>query len=88
MQYRRARTKGGTYFFTVVTHGRRPFLGEERHVDLLRTCIKAVMERHPFTIDAMVVMPDHIHAIWTLPEDDRNFWNQVEFDKEQIYEAM
>jgi putative transposase len=35
--------------------------------------MKAVMERHPFTIDAMVVMPDHIHAIWTLPEDDRNF---------------
>jgi putative transposase len=73
MEYRRARTSGGTYFFTVVTHNRRKFLCDPDNVVLLRSVIKNVMLLHPFIINAMVVMPDHIHALWTLPDDDNNY---------------
>lgn len=73
MRYRRARTTGGTYFFTVVTHNRRNFLCTPENVALLRSVFKKVMARHPFAIEAMVVMPDHLHALWTLPEGDNNY---------------
>jgi putative transposase len=80
MRYRRARTKGGTYFFTLVTHNRRKFLSAPENVALLRSVLKNVMARHPFTIDAMVIMPDHLHALWTLPAGDDNYairWSLV-----------
>jgi putative transposase len=55
MRYRRARTKGGTYFFTVVTHNRRKILCDPENVALLREVFKKVMARHSFAIDAMVI---------------------------------
>ena len=73
MQYRRARIKGGTYFFTVVTHRRRRFLCQAENVELLRNALRHVMKRHPFKIDAFVLLPDHLHCIWTLPQEDHDF---------------
>ena len=73
MQYRRARAKGGTYFFTLVTHKRREILCDLENVKLLREAFKYVMDRHPFTIDAHVILPDHLHFIWTLPSGDNDF---------------
>lgn len=73
MQYRRARTPGGTYFFTVVTHRRQRFLCEPENVVLLKAVFRSVMAAHPFLVDAMVVLPDHIHCLWTLPADDLDF---------------
>ena len=73
MQYRRAKFAGGTYFFTVVTHYRRRILCEQQNIDLLRHIFAEVMDNHPFTIDACVVLPDHLHCIWTLPPDDNDF---------------
>ena len=64
MQYRRAKAKGGTYFFTVVTYDRRRILCAPDNVSLLRTVFKRVMERHPFKIDAFVLLPDHLHSIF------------------------
>ena len=43
------------------------------HADVLRAVIREVQSRHPFQIDAMVVLPDHLHAIWTLPKNDKDF---------------
>ena len=63
MDYRRVRVAGAACFFTVVTAGRRPVLVE--HVDRLRTAFRRVAERRPFRIDAIVVLPDHLHAMWT-----------------------
>lgn len=80
MQYRRVRTKGGTYFFTVVTHNRRKILCEKENVALLRFALKYVLSRHPFKIDSFVLLPEHLHCIWTLPEGDCDFstrWNLV-----------
>jgi len=71
--YRRANAKGGTYFFTVVTYRRQRFLCNENVRNALREGIKATQSAHPFTIDAWVLLPDHLHCIWTLPPDDTDF---------------
>jgi putative transposase len=72
MEYRRAYVKGGCYFFTVNLADRKSDLLVQ-HIDLLRNAIKIVKENHPFTVNAIVVLPDHLHCIWTLPELDCNY---------------
>ncbi len=72
MQYRRADIPGGTYFFTVNLAERdRTVLVD--HVGSLRLAMREVMARHPFGIDAIVILPDHLHALWTLPVGDCDF---------------
>ena len=61
--YRRARAAGGTYFFTVVTYRRQNIFVDEFAINELRNAIKWVKQKHPFQIDACVVMPDHLHAV-------------------------
>jgi putative transposase len=73
MQYRRATMEGGTYFFTLVTYNRQRLLCLPTNVSLLRDAFGYVIGKHPFTIDACVVLPDHLHCIWTLPQGDSNF---------------
>jgi putative transposase len=72
MRYRRAGIPGASYFFTVNLADRSQTLLVD-HADVLRTVISEVQSRHPFRIDAMVLLPDHLHAIWTLPNNDKNF---------------
>lgn len=72
MQYRRARIKGGTYFFTVALANRSGSLLTD-HADLLRGVMAGVKSRYPFRMDAIVVLPEHLHALWTLPPDDNDF---------------
>ena len=70
--YRRNSLAGGRFFFTVNLAERRLKLLTD-HVEKLRTAFREVRRHHLFTIDAMVVLPDHLHTIWTLPEDDADF---------------
>lgn len=70
--YRRHRIAGGTYFFTVNLADRRRSLLTD-HIDLLRVALRYTRLRHPFAIDAIVVLPDHMHAVWTLPNGDGDF---------------
>jgi putative transposase len=80
MRYRRDRTSGATYFFTVVTWQRKTWFADVDNVARLRAALREVRARHPFLIDAMVVLPDHLHCLWTLPPDDDNYpmrWNRV-----------
>ncbi len=79
MRYRRVKLRGASYFFTVNLAERKSHLLME-HVDVLRESIRHVKKAHPFAIDAMVIMPDHLHAVWTLPEGDNDFstrWNLI-----------
>lgn len=79
-RYRRANIPGATYFFTVVTHRRRRFLCDADVRVALREAISQVRSHDPFRIDAWVLLPDHLHAIWTLPPDDARFalrWQQI-----------
>lgn len=80
MRYRRVYTPGSIYFFTVVTSKRLPLFSNDIAVSLLREAIQAEMARRPFRIDAMVILPDHIHTLWTLPFDDSDYsirWRNI-----------
>jgi len=70
--YRRAFVAGGSWFFTVNLLDRRSRLLVEQ-VEALREAVSATRHRFPFQIDAMVVLPDHLHAVWTLPDNDFDF---------------
>ena len=73
MEYRRAKISGGTYFFTVVTYDRNGIFTNPVNVTLLRNAFRHVMEKWPFKIDAFVLLPDHLHCIWTMPDGDMDF---------------
>jgi putative transposase len=78
-EYRRIRVAGGTYFFTVKLRDPKSRLLVEQ-VAALRAAFRAVMTAHPFTIDAIVIMPNHLHALWTLPPGDSDYstrWRQI-----------
>jgi putative transposase len=78
-QYIRAFVPGGTFFFTVtLLERRRKFLTE--HIDDLRAVFKAARQHRPFTVEAIVILPDHLHCIWTLPSGDADFstrWHDI-----------
>ena len=71
--YKRNFLPGGTFFFTVVTHERRPWLCTEKARNALRMAIREVRAKRPFTIGAWVLLPDHLHCLWELPEEDHDF---------------
>ncbi len=73
-RYRRVFKEGGCYFFTVVTHGREPIL--LKNIDRLRESFRYAREKRPFLVETMVVLPDHLHCIWQLPENDADFPNR------------
>ena len=69
--YSRLRIPGGLYFFTVVTAARQPLLLD--HIAGLRQAFRAVRETFPYELDAIVILPDHLHCIWELPPGDTDF---------------
>jgi putative transposase len=70
--YRRNRVEGGTYFFTLALADRRSDLLVQE-VAALRASVSRARDLYPFSIDAWVVLPEHLHAVWTLPEGDADF---------------
>ncbi|MFO0840482.1 MAG: transposase [Phycisphaerae bacterium] len=79
-QYRRIEAHGATIFFTLVTLDRRPILTSQPALDLLRAAFREERRRSAFWLDAIVVLPDHLHCIWTLPRGDSNFsirWSRI-----------
>jgi putative transposase len=78
-QYVRAFVPGGTFFFTATLLERRRRLLTE-HIDDLRAVFADARRRRPFVIEAIVVLPDHLHCIWTLPPEDSDFsarWHDI-----------
>ncbi len=82
--YRRWFVPGGTFFFTVVTYARRPILTTKAGRELLRAAILSVRERHPFTIVATVLLPDHWHLVMQLPLDDDRYSLRMKQIKEKF----
>lgn len=79
VHYRRHYLCGGTWFFTVNLRNRRRYL-LTRHIAALRQAVAESQRVRPFTIDAWVVLPEHMHCIWTLPPDDADFslrWREI-----------
>jgi len=71
--YRRAWAPGGTYFFTVNLWRRKNSTLLLHHIDVLRDAIRWTRNRYPFLINGWVVLPDHMHCIITLPEQDTDY---------------
>ncbi|HMD89333.1 MAG TPA: transposase [Anaerolineaceae bacterium] len=79
-EYRRSLLQGGTFFFTVVTCHRQPILVSPEARSILHMALDKVNLRFPFVIDAICLLPGHIHCIWTLPEGDTNYairWGEI-----------
>ena len=70
--YRRNFVPGGSFFFTVnLVERKRSLLTD--HISLLREAFRGIRQRHPFTIDAIVILPEHLHTVWTMPVGDADF---------------
>ena len=77
--YRRNRIAGGPYFFTVTLRDRKSAL-LVKHIELLREAVRKTKLAKPFAIDAWVVLPEHMHAVWTLPPGDADYsarWRSI-----------
>ena len=83
--YRRIYIPGSTWFFTVNLAERQDKHLLVEKIDLLRTAFRYVKERKPYRIDAIVIMPDHLHCIWTLPPGDAGFFDALEFDQRAFF---
>jgi putative transposase len=68
--YRRAWVPGGSIFFTLVIDRRRPLFRHQLARNLLGGVFRRCQQKWPFTINALVLLPEHLHAIWTLPAGD------------------
>ena len=85
--YRRAFVPGGCWFFTVNLLERRQTLLVD-HVGALRDAVAQVRQRYPFEINAFVVLPDHMHAVWTLPPADADFSTRWRLIKTRFARAL
>jgi putative transposase len=75
--YRRYFVPGGTYFFTLVTHRRRKLFVDKHRVAWLRTALREVRTLMPFTVQAAVILPDHMHFMWSLPAGDDQYSKRI-----------
>src|SRR5690242_18390177 len=87
VRYRRNLVAGGTYFFTVTLADRRSSLLVD-HVSALRAAVRITRGARPFAIDAIVVLPDHLHIVMTLPADDADFSNRLRLIKRRFTDAL
>ena len=87
VQYRRNFVAGGTYFFTLTLADRRHTLLTD-HIDLLRDAMRRVYGMHPWTTDAIAVLPEHLHWLCTLPENDVNYSHRIRMVKTLFTHAL
>lgn len=85
--YRRNRVAGGTYFFTVTLRDRHASTLTD-HVDALRQAVNGVWQERPFRIKAWVVLPEHLHAVWTLPPGDDDYAGRWRLIKSRFTRAL
>lgn len=71
--YKRFYQPGAYYFFTLVTYKRLPIFSDQENVKLFKSALKKVKNEYQFSLNAIVILPDHIHCIWKMPEQDVNY---------------
>ncbi len=87
VQYRRNRVPGGTYFFTVTLRDRCATTLVD-YIDELRMAFRETLRVKPFVFDAIVVLPDHLHAVWTLPPGDDDYTGRWRSIKSRFTHAL
>jgi putative transposase len=86
-RYRRARTPGVTYFFTLNTLRRQRLLTHADVLRALREAFRLVRAEHPFRLEAIVILPYHLHTVWTLPAGDADYakrWSLIKRHVSQV----
>jgi len=87
-EYRRLYTPGSWYFFTVVTYNRQAIFDCDEVWQFLRKSIQIVKRTHPFQIGGFVLLPNHLHVLWELQENDSDFsvrWNLIKSGFTRMY---
>ncbi|AEB10305.1 REP-associated tyrosine transposase [Desulfobacca acetoxidans] len=79
---------GTLWFFTVVTYKRRPILITDNTIHLLRIAMHECQNQYPFSIEALVVLPDHLHCIWRLDHSDTNYSRQWSIIKRRFTQGF
>ena len=87
VRYRRNLVPGGTFFFTVTLLDRHSRALVE-HVEALRAAMRDIRRSHPFAIDAVVVLPDHLHIVMSLPDGDADYPNRWHLIKRRFTESV
>jgi len=87
VHYRRHRIAGGSYFFTVTLNDRRSRVLTD-HIDHLRAAFRATQRTKPFVIDAIVILPEHLHTVWTLPPGDADYSGRWHSFKSRFSRAL
>ena len=81
MRYRRAVVPGASYFFTLITHQRARIFSEPSAIACWQRAVSKIQRKRPFVLEAEVIMPDHLHMIWTLPDGDADFPTRIRLVK-------
>jgi putative transposase len=82
MESKRHYVRHRQYFFTLFTAGQRPHFASQHSVDVLRAAFAQAMRKYPFEMDAVAILPDHLHCLWTLPAGDEETsrrWRVIKF---------
>jgi|ERR1700728_1575609 len=87
VRYRRNFVAGGTFFLTAALADRRSRVLVEQ-MSALRLAIGRIRKKHPFSVDAVVVLPDHLHIVMTLPQGDADFSNRLSLVKRRFTTAV
>ena len=82
--YTRYYRSGGCFFFTVVTYNRVPLFDDQSNIQKLRAAFSQVNGCYPFVMDAIVILPDHLHCLWQLPVGDNDFSTRWRYIKTQF----
>ena len=81
MRYRRATVPGASYFFTLITNRRQQLFLDQRNVDRWHSAVSKVQRARPFAIEAEIIMLDHVHMIWALPDYDADYATRIRLIK-------
>jgi putative transposase len=88
MRYRRVFVPGASYFFTLITHERAQLFSDAANVDRWRRAVAKVRRTRPFVVEAEVVMLDHLHTLWTLPQADADYATRLRLIKTAFTKDM
>ena len=88
MRYRRVVQAGATYFFTLVAHERARLFADASNVDRWRAAVAKVQRKRPFVIEAEVILPDHLHVLWTMPDGDADYATRIRLVKTEFTKSL
>jgi putative transposase len=88
MRYRRTTLAGATYFFTLVTHERSPIFADGANVAHWRDAVAKVQRDLPFIIESEVILPDYLHMIWSLTNNDADYATRIRLIKTAFTKAL